>query len=46
MAGALNWSVTAVLDGIAGLALGFALVPLVVYLIAPLAGLVARKGAA
>jgi len=41
--GAVEWLVTAGLDGLIGLALGALLIPLVKYAILPLAGLFARK---
>ena len=44
--GAVEWLVTAALDGVIGLALGFVLLPVVTYLIAPLVGLFSRKSAA
>ena len=44
--GAAAWTVTAALDGIFGLALGLALIPVVKYLLAPLAGLFRQKRSA
>lgn len=41
--GALAWGVTALLDGLIGLALGFVLIPVVKYAILPISGLFARK---
>jgi hypothetical protein len=45
-AGFVEWAVTAALDGVAGLALGFALIPVTTYLLLPLAGLFRRDSAA
>ncbi len=45
-AGAVEWAVTAALDGVFGLILGFLLIPVVKYLIAPVAGLFTRGKAA
>ncbi len=41
--GAVAWIVTATLDGLVGLAIGFALIPVVKYLIAPVVGLFGGK---
>ena len=41
--GAVEWAVTAALDGLVGLLLGAILLPVVKYALAPLAGLFARK---
>lgn len=38
--GAVEWAVTAALDGVVGLALGFLLIPMAKFVIAPLAGLI------
>jgi predicted DNA repair protein MutK len=43
--GAVTWAVTALLDGICGLALGFVLIPVATYVLAPLAGIFSRKPA-
>jgi predicted DNA repair protein MutK len=43
--GAVEWAVTAGLDGLFGLALGFLLIPVAAWVIAPLAGLFGRKKA-
>ncbi len=42
-AGFVAWAVTALIDGIFGLALGFALIPLVKYVMGPIAGLFTRS---
>jgi predicted DNA repair protein MutK len=42
--GAVEWSTKATLDGLCGLALGFALIPVVCKLIAPFWGLITGKG--
>lgn len=39
----VEWLVTAVIDGVIGLAIGFALIPLVARVIAPLAGAFSRN---
>jgi predicted DNA repair protein MutK len=44
--GFVAWAVTAGIDGVFGLALGFALIPLVKYVLSPVAGLLAREGKA
>ncbi len=44
--GAVEWGVTAALDGLAGLALGFVLIPVVTRVIVPVAGLFRRTPAA
>ncbi|MDH3264356.1 MAG: DUF808 domain-containing protein [Paracoccaceae bacterium] len=44
--GAVTWAVTAVLDGAFGVALGFALIPVVAYLLVPLARLFSRHRSA
>ena len=41
--GAVAWLVKAVVDGLLGLALGLALIPISARVIAPVAGLFARK---
>jgi predicted DNA repair protein MutK len=41
--GAVEWVVTAVLGGIIGLVLGFLLIPVTKFVIAPVAGLFARE---
>jgi len=42
---AVTWIVTAALDGLAGLAIGFAVMPVTFYVIAPLAGRLSKKKA-
>jgi predicted DNA repair protein MutK len=37
------WAVTAAIDGVLGLAFGFALIPLVKYVLSPMAGLLSRE---
>jgi predicted DNA repair protein MutK len=44
--GLVAWAVTAALDGILGLILGFVLIPLVKYVVSPLAGLFRRRSQA
>ncbi len=41
--GAVEWAVTAALDGVVGLGLGFLLIPLAKFVIAPVAGLFGRN---
>ena len=41
--GAVQWIVTAFLDGVFGLALGFLLIPVVLYVIEPVIGMFSRK---
>ena len=45
-AGAVAWIVTAALDGVFGLVLGLAIIPVAKHLIEPLAGLFSRRGRA
>jgi predicted DNA repair protein MutK len=41
--GFVEWAVTAAIDGLFGLALGFALIPVVKYVLSPVAGLFSTK---
>jgi predicted DNA repair protein MutK len=43
--GVVSWTVTALLDGLCGLVLGFALIPVTTHVILPLAGIFSRKTA-
>jgi predicted DNA repair protein MutK len=43
--GVVSWTVTALLDGLCGLVLGFALIPVTAHVILPLAGIFSRKTA-